>query len=40
MEAVTRQRIGKHVPAANEYTLNNTVTIGNNVFYSVRVKGL
>jgi hypothetical protein len=39
MQPVSRQRIGKHVPAATNAHAT-TATVGNGVFYSVRAKGL
>jgi hypothetical protein len=36
---VSRQRIGKHVPAATNAHAT-IVTVGSGVFYSVRAKGL
>jgi hypothetical protein len=37
---VSRQRLGKHVPAAADKLCNNRGTVGNGVFYSVRARGL
>jgi hypothetical protein len=40
MQPVSRQQSGKHVPVANEYEQNNTVSFGNDVLYSVLAKWL
>jgi hypothetical protein len=40
MYSVSRQRIGKHVPAATNNHATIELLLENGVFYSVRAKGL